>query len=674
MKVICALLLAGAMACAAETITILAEPRHLGFAEEPEWRELEGKTPQGRTLNLIFSAHANDTPATLYIAQQDVKLRWPVLLNGKRLTFLETNEASLVSAYEVPARALGEGENTLSILSPNAPDDIFVGPITLDPRARAEAAGEAALSVRVTEKGTNAPLPCRITIVDSEGRLAALMAKPEPAVAHRSGVAYTGAGRAELMLRAGRYTVYATRGPEYGVDSREVLLAAGQTAEVALEIAREVPTPGLVACDTHVHTFTLSKHGDATMEERMLTLGGEGVELPIATDHNVYADYGDAPQRMGVAKHFTWVTGDEVTTSVGHFNTFPIADRSAPHPDVKLTSWPELITAMRGLPGNRVVVLNHPRDIHNNFIPFEPRNFNAVTGENLRGPEFTFDAIEVCNSGTLQSDFMRSFRDWFALLNYGYRITAVGSSDSHDVSRFNVGQGRTLVVCDDSDPGKIDVEAACRSLNAGRAYVSMGLLTLITVNGSGTPGDVVRGLDSKVPVHVQVFGPSWIQADLVELFANGVKIREAAIAPAARAGKLSITWDLPRPPHDVHLVAIASGPGVTAPYWKIPSPYQPVGRIRQPRVIGATNPVWLDADGDNNFTAARTYARALVEKHGAEPPRLIEALATHDEAVAAQAAGFCHARGLDVQEVLAKTPAGSAALRGFDAFLETIQK
>ena len=69
---------------------------------------------------------------------------------------------------------------------------------------------------------------------------------------------------------------------------------------------------------------------------------------------------------------------------------------------------------------------------------------------------------------------MSVFEDWFALLNAGHRIVAVGSSDGHDVSRYIVGQGRTYIECDDRDVAKLDVEAACRNLKAGRAYVSMG--------------------------------------------------------------------------------------------------------------------------------------------------------------------------------------------------------
>jgi hypothetical protein len=44
---------------------------------------------------------------------------------------------------------------------------------------------------------------------------------------------------------------------------------------------------------------------------------------------------------------------------------------------------------------------------------------------------------------------------------------------------------------------------------------------------------------------------------------------------------------------------------VTAPFWRIPKPYQPTSTAWNPRVIGATNPIWIDCDGDGKFTPPR---------------------------------------------------------------------
>jgi hypothetical protein len=322
-----------------------------------------------------------------------------------------------------------------------------------------------------------------------------------------------------------------------------------------------------------------------------------------------------------------------------------------------------------------VVVLNHPRNVHNNFQPFAATNFNAVTGENKRGPEFTFDAMELMNSSAQQSDYMLVYRDWFALLNHGYRMTAVGSSDGHDVSRYIVGQGRTYIACPDANPGQLDVPAACSNLVAGRALVSMGLLADMTVDERFGVGDLATSLGEQVRVSVLVLGPSWVSATNVALFANGVKVRERELGAAESVGtKATVTWALPRPAHDVHLVAIATGPAVTAPYWAIPRPYQPTSRQWSGRVIGSTNPIWLDADGDGRFTAARGYARKLIEQHGVNPSRLLPALERYDEPVAAHAASLCAARGakLDAEEF--STALGSAApqvQRGFAAFAST---
>ncbi len=173
-----------------------------------------------------------------------------------------------------------------------------------------------------------------------------------------------------------------------------------------------------------------------------------------------------------------------------------------------------------------------------------------------------------------------------------------------------------------------------------------------------------------------VLGPSWSRADRVELYANGVKIRDQQIeAPAGPVEKARITWTIPRPAYDAHLVAIASGPPVTAPFWTIPKPYQPTSRVWEPRVMGATNPIWIDGDADGKFTAPRTYAKAVVEKAGTEAANLIAELVKYDEAVAAQAASVCQATGRDVRsqafsEALNKAP--PHVQRGFASYSATL--
>jgi hypothetical protein len=671
-------------AASAAPLELNSKPLHLGVAGKPEWEEFARRAPDAHRWETRFHAESNRTEATLFIQQDDVRHDWSVELNGKRLGQLFLMEADLVHTVRVPVGALRHGENLLAIAPPNETDDVVLRQISLDSRPLAEALSEATLSVSVTDRADGTSIPCRITIVDEQGALAPLLAVTNstggaPFIAVRPGVIYTGNGKARVGVRSGGYTIYASRGFEWGVATQQVSVAVSQQRDITLQLRREVATPGMVSCDTHVHTFTHSRHGDATLDERMLTLAGEGIELPIATDHNVHIDYSANARAMGVAGYFTPVTGNEVTTPAGHFNIFPV-ERESRVADFKITHWPTLMTSMRATPGVRVVVLNHPRNVHNNFQPFAATNFNPVTGENKRGAEFTFDAMEVLNSSAQQSDYRLVFRDWFALWNYGYRVTGVGSSDGHDVSRYIVGQGRTYITSADDHPGRIDVAAACSNLVAGRASVSMGLLTQLTVNDTFNVGDLATRLDKQMRVTVRVFGPSWVRVTNVALFANGVQIRETSVAgvPGTEASttgeQANVEWTMPRPAHDVFLVAIATGPGVTAPFWAIPRPYQPTSPRWESRVIGATNPIMVDGDGDGRFSAARDYARKLVAGHEADPAKLFSVLSGFDEAVAAQAASLCQQAGqrLDSAPFAEATRSALPQIqRGFKAYLGT---
>ncbi len=651
---------------------------HLGRLDEAEWSEPGYRPPDAHRLELAFSGRENWSELTLFIRQDDVRHDWAVELNGRRLGRLFLMEADLVTTLPVPPGALRDGTNQLVVIPPAQVDDIVVGEMWLKPGGTGEAIAESWLNVQVIEEPGGHAIPARITIVDSKGTLVPLTGAsnqtPPRFAAVRPGVAYIGTGVASIGLPAGDFTVYASRGFEHGVQTRPIHLGAGETMTLKLAIASEVPTDGWVSCDPHVHTLTHSGHGDATIDERMLTIAGEGIELPIATDHNYHADYRESAARMGVGGVFTPVTGNEVTTGTAHFNIFPVQP-SARIVDFRIGGDPALAAAIRATPGVKVVVLNHPLNVHNGFQPFAPTNFNNVTGEHLGGPRFSFDAIELLSSSAQQSDFMAVFRGWFALLNHGHRITGVGSSDCHDVSRYIVGQSRTYLAAADSEPGGIDVLRACDSLLAGRALVSMGLLVNLKVDDTYGVGDLATNLGEQFEVVARVLGPSWVEATNVVLYANGQPVFHRVLADnAGRAGeKAVVRWQLPRPPHDVHLVAVATGPGITAPYWAIPRPYQPTSKRWIGRVIGATNPVWLDADGDGRFTAARDYARLLIERNHEASSTAITLLAGFDEAVAAQLASLLDAANVDLngeQVRLLLEKSSASARRGFESYAE----
>ena len=546
------LLLLALPAVSAAPLTLEPGMRHLRIDGPREWSDFPEK-PFAAALELAFDSQPNAAPWTLRLRQQDVKLAWNVTLNGVALGRLDIEGTDRTLYLDIPAGSLRRGRNVLRVEQDTSrgaiPDDIRVGEITLDDRPRDEVLGEATLEVTV--RSADNPSPARITIVNADGALQTVLAEPDSRLAIRSGAVYTATGKALVRLPTGRYTVHAGRGFEYSISTRRIALEPGATATLSLEIERQVPTSGWVASDTHIHTYTHSGHGDATLDERLVTLAAEGIELPIATDHNLHVDYEEDARRLGLRGLFTPVIGCEVTTPTAHFNVFPVAAADLPPADHRSRDWRQTLSNIFATPGVKVAILNHARDLHSGVRPFDPSIFDAETGQALDGRTFAFNAMETINSGATQTDPLQLFHDWMALLRRGLRVTPVGSSDSHDVSRSIVGQGRTYIRADDSNPGAIDVEQAVYNFLQGRVMVSYGLLAELSVNDKYGPGETVPVLGDEVTVKVRVLGPDWAQADRILLYENGRVIREAPIAAGDRSetGVLwSGGWVCPAPP------------------------------------------------------------------------------------------------------------------------------
>jgi len=340
-------------------------------------------------------------------------------------------------------------------------------------------------------------------------------------------------------------------------------------------------------------------------------------------------------------------------------------------PKFQLDDWKSILNDIYRTPGVKVAILNHARDVHGGVRPFGPQRFNDVVGENMDGWTMRFNAMEVINSGATQTDPFRLFYDWMALLNRGYTVTPVGSSDSHDVGRHFVGQGRTYIRCDDRNPGRIDVDEAVNSFVQGRVMVSYGLLADIKIDEKYTSGELAPVPNDEVQVAVRVLGSHWVKATEVQLYSNGRLIRVTDIPANAKRDlphgvQWQGGWTLPRPKHDVHLVAIAAGPGIDGLYWKTAKAYQPLSPHWEPRVIGCSGAVWLDADGDGRKTAAHDYARRLFAESGGDLQKLIENLSHYDQAVAAQAAHFYQSSGKSLL-----TPAAQRMVNGASENVKT---
>jgi hypothetical protein len=631
----------------AQKIILDPEMHHLRFGAIPEWADFSIKSESNR-LEIPFVAKNTSGNQTLQIRQQDVKQAWQVKLNDHHLGNLDRDEKDKVIYLEIPPGILASGKNRILIEQLDSiPDDIKIGHIVLIDKTLSESLSEATAHIEVYDKTSGILLPARITVTNAEGALQTVGASSVGYLAVRPGVVYTGNGKASFGLPSGKFTIYATRGIEYGVDSLQLIIKPGDQIREKLYINHEVPTEGWISSDTHIHTFTHSGHGDVTMQERAITIAAEGIELPIMTDHNVQVNIGPAAKEMNVNSYFTPVIGNEVTTRMGHFNIFPVTEK-APIPDIKAENWEVLLQNIEKTVGQGVIILNHARDIHGGFRPFDEERHIAIAGINLEVWKVPANAMEVINSGALQTDIMRLYLDWFGMLNRGYSMTPIGASDSHDVSRYSVGQARTYIRSQSEDPGKIEVNEAIQNIREGKVMVNFGLLAEIVVDSLYGPGDLAPNL-GEINVSVRVLGPSWLHADSVILYANGIKVHEAVLSGERESGtgiKWAGTWTLPRPAHDLFLVAIAKGPGKALPFWQVAKPYQPVSPSWIPKVMGSSGAVWIDADGDGVRTSAYDYAQQLWKDSEGHITSLIEMLVPYDESVAVQVASLLMTEGV----------------------------
>ena len=368
-------------------------------------------------------------------------------------------------------------------------------------------------------------------------------------------VAFTSEGVARVHLPPGRYQVVSSRGPEYTIaaSTLEVRANENQTAEHILR--RAVDSRGWVAVDTHVHS-TQSPDSPMSLDERVRSLAAEGVDVAVATDHNVVTDYGPYIDRNNLREWMFSMVGLELTTfESGHFNSYPLNYDAGEvtHGAIRWAQVPPdvVFEQLRSLgklgPENTIVQVNHPRDAvlgyyaqynrdsatHSHAPPLTLNGallapsgpaFKDEKGETTFS--FDYDAVELANgklywlirhfrvpdelpdgmlpdsippAGTVLLDkegkiaFPGVVDDWFNLLNLGYRYVGVGSGDSH--SAFDeAGQFRTMVYVGDDRPEALTDEAVVAGLKSRRVVVTNGPLLDFYVD------DPVRGAIGKTIV------------------------------------------------------------------------------------------------------------------------------------------------------------------------------
>jgi hypothetical protein len=382
------------------------------------------------------------------------------------------------------------------------------------------------LHVSITDADTHAPLTARLFVHGIDGTVDPSFG-PDYRASGAGPIIDALRGDVTTPLPSGRYRVEATKGIEWSVDAAVVDIEPGHVAETALAPRHVVPTPGVLGCDMHVHARP-SFDTPVTPEDRVLSLVAAGIDFAVPTEHNSIGDYSSALDSLDLRGDLLSVTGVEVTTAApgfGHFGVFPYPPGTRV-PPYRHTGIGAIFRAVRSGDPNRYFQLNHPR-LPNvgyfNLIGFDPNKPRTAIANRI-----DFDGIELYNGydDERPDRVEQVLRDYWALLAFGWRYVATGSSDSHRIQFHWAGYPRTMVTVDphaetDAADKSVDPLVVVSNIKKGHAVVTSGPMIELELGGA-RPGDEAVTVEPVLHGHLTVRAAPWIDVTRVEIVVGQV--------------------------------------------------------------------------------------------------------------------------------------------------------
>lgn len=493
----------------------------------------------------------------------------------------------------------------------------------------AAAQTKGTIHFQILDAGTGKLVPARLTIL-KEGKPFNHDIDSYLQLACRDNTIYTASGTGSFPIAAGNYEFWFGRGMEYSVDIQNVSIKAGEEIHLKAKLRRELDTRGMVCGDMHLHTLTNSGHGDASLEERVISCAAEGLEWAVATDHNFLTDYTPYLKATGLTGQMATTISNEVSTGIGHFNTYPLTS-TTPVADYSILKGEELFSHLRSNSENPIVVqINHPRWSGTDFFNINELHpfFGDIPGSQW---SWNFDAIEVLNENyqlgwvTAPDNKYSVKRDWFNMLNQNKRICGVGNSDSHTVTSSIAAVPRNYIISSTDKVDEIDESELSENIKAGKVTVACGLLAGITANDTYGPGSTITPGTDGVKLRLQVQAASWISCKRAELIRNGVVEASFEIPESTDAARLDTTFVV-SPEKDSWYLLIAYGDKPMFPM--VGTPQRPI------TPLGFTNPIWVDGNQDGKMTSIIEYTlQNLIGFEGAGVNEHMEWLAKEPEVI-----------------------------------------
>jgi hypothetical protein len=429
-------------------------------------------------------------------------------------------------------------------------------------------------------------------------------------------------GQGWVPVPPGTYGLFITRGPEYEAVETQVTVKAGETQTVNAELMRTVDTHNWLSADLHVHV-NHSRDSKMPPDRRVISMASNNIEIMVTTDHNINSDLSGEIAGLGYGGDVIGsLVGNEFNFQQGHGGAYPVP-YDATKPFGGATSWQDTCTPpifgincvdpatgfaqmKQQVPGQTVVTINHPYWPGADLGYFTNIHWGAGTSGGL-GPlsvAGSFDAMEILIGSWVRADAINALTaDWFYLLGQGYKVTGLGSSDTHKLNWIRAGYPRSWLRLPIDKPGDITGPLLSEAILKQRVIASTGPFITVTVDGAQIGDTVIPKTAGQAQVHVFADAPNWITVDTITLYVNGVAVQTFTV-PAGARPVLDATWTQQLPTgQDAWVVAFATG--------QRPMPPDVVGEYANyngynflPWAI--TNPVFIDGNGDGAWSPPAT--------------------------------------------------------------------
>jgi hypothetical protein len=245
------------------------------------------------------------------------------------------------------------------------------------------------------------------------------------------------------VLYPGRWQVF--------LDAYRVV-PGGVTVTVHITLAGSQVPQQWYRGDLHMHT--IHSDGNWTVAGLAAAAARDGLDFLCITDHNVFSHHADI-DAVAAGTKVLLLRGEEITTNGGHANACGLRSgafvdfRAAPGDNARIA---EIVRQAHD--AGAVVAVNHP------FAECPACNWS------FDAQASGVDAIEVWN-GRWSATNEKALAMWDAALRAGWRVTAIGTTDSHRSGGGQLGRPATHLRA-----AGLTQTSVLEAIREGRAYIT----------------------------------------------------------------------------------------------------------------------------------------------------------------------------------------------------------